>query len=101
MPSLKTFDEFDRVLAAARAEVDAMHIAEPDDRAIASVKRQLDAVYGWTRGGRCPAQDEKDRLNFGAIASRELDTYPVASSLYELASYVIYCGEPGQPSTDR
>ena len=30
MPSsLKTFEEFDRLLAAARAEVDAMFIAEP------------------------------------------------------------------------
>jgi hypothetical protein len=28
------------------------------------------------------------------IASRELDNYPVAASLYELASYVIYWGEP-------
>ncbi len=94
MPSsLKTFEEFDRLLAAARAELHAMSLAEPDDGAIASVKRQLDAVYGWTRGGRCPAQDEKDQLNFGLIASRALDNYPVADSLYELASYVIYWGE--------
>ena len=94
MPSsLRTFEEFDQLLGVARAEVDAMHLKEPDDGAIASVKRQLDAVYGWTRGGRCPAQGEKDQLNFGMIASRELDTYPVAASLYELASYVIYWGE--------
>jgi hypothetical protein len=94
MPSsLETFEEFDRLLATARAEVDAMSIAEPDDGAIASVKRQLDTVYGWTRGGRCPAQAEKDQLNFGLIASRELDQYPVAASLYELASYVIWWGE--------
>jgi hypothetical protein len=70
--------------------------AEPGDGAIASVKRQLDAVYGWTRGGRCPAQDEKGQLNFGMIASRELDAYPVSTTLYELASYVTYWGErPG------
>jgi hypothetical protein len=97
MPSsLKTFEEFDRLLAAARAEVDAMALAEPDDGAIASVKRQLDAVHGWTRGGRCPAQSEKDQLNFGMIASRELDHYAVAASLYELASYVIYWGHAEQ-----
>ena len=91
MPSsLKSFEEFDQLLAVARAEVDAMSIADPGDGAIASVKRQLDAVHGWTRGGRCPAQDEKDQLNFGQIASRELDVYPVAGKLYELASYVIY-----------
>ena len=96
MPSsLKSFEEFDRLLATARAELAAMSTAEPDDGAIASVKRQLDAVYGWTRGGRCPAQDEKDQLNFGHIASRELDSYPVASTLYKLASFVIYWREPG------
>jgi hypothetical protein len=66
MPSsLKTFEEFDQLLAAARAEVDAMAIAEPNDSAIASVKRQ------------------------------QLDNYPVAASLYELASYVIYWGHVG------
>ena len=91
MPSsLKSFEEFDQLLAQAQAEVEAMLIAEPGDGAIVSVKRQLDAVHGWTRGGRCPAQAEKDQLNFGAIASRSLDTYPVAEKLYELASYVIY-----------
>ena len=98
MPSsLKTFEDFDRLLAEARTEVDEMSKVEPEDRAITSVKLQLDALHGWTRGGRCPSQDEKDRLNFGLIASRELDTYPVADNLYELASFVIYWGEPGQP----
>lgn len=92
--SLDGFEDFDRVLATARAEVDAMFAAEPDDRAIHSVKLQLDALHGWTRGGRCPSQDEKDRLNFGLVASRELDVYPVAASLYALASFVIWWGEP-------
>lgn len=97
MPSPKSFEEFDQLLAAARAEVGLMFTAEPDDGAIASVKRQLDALHGWTRGGHCPSQDEKDRLNFGAIASRELDSYPVADKLYELASFVIYWGEASRP----
>lgn len=92
--SLGSFEEFDRALAGARAEVDAMALAEPDDRAIASVKAQLQALHEWTRGGRCPSQDEKDRLNFGMIASRELDVFPVADTLYKLASHVIYWGEP-------
>jgi hypothetical protein len=94
MPSSpRTFEEFDALLADACAQVQKMAEAEPDDGAIASVKRQLDAVYAWTRGGRSPTQDEKDQLNFGLIASRELDNYPVAASLYELASYVIWWGE--------
>jgi hypothetical protein len=98
MPSsLKTFEDFDHLLADARAEVESMFRVEPDDRAIASVRRQLDALYAWTRGGRCPSQDEKDQLNFGLLASRELDNYPVADNLYELASFVIYWGEPDDP----
>lgn len=40
-----------------------------------------------------PAQDEKDRLNFGLIASREMDVFPVADELYRLASHVIWWGE--------
>ena len=90
---MNTFEEFDRALAAARVEVDTMAAAEPDDRAILSVRLQLEALHEWTRGGRCPSQDEKDRLNFGAIASRELDVFPVADALYELASFVIWWGE--------
>ena len=99
MPSsLKTFEDFDHLLAEARAEVDSMFKAEPDDRAIASVRRQLETLHAWTRGGRCPSRDEKDQLNFGQLASRELDTYPVANNLYELASFVIYWAEPGDSS---
>lgn len=98
MPSsLDSFEEFDQLLATARAELETMLAAEPDDGAIISVKRQLDALHFWTRGCRCPSQAEKDQLNFGMIASRALDTYPVADKLYELASFVIYWGEPLPP----
>jgi hypothetical protein len=71
--------------------------AEPDFNAIAVVLRQLDALHAITRDGRAPSQDEKDRFNFGLIASRELDGYPVAQSLFALASFVIWWGEPGHP----
>ena len=88
-----TFEEFDSLLAEARAEVEELYRSEPGDRAIHSVKLQLAALHEWTRGGRRPSQDEKDRLNFGLIASRELDTFPVASKLYALASHVTWWGE--------
>ena len=91
--SPKSFEEFDRLLTSTRAELERMSAAEPTDGAITSVKRQLDALHSWTREGRCLSQDEKDRLNFGLIASRELDTYPIADSLYELASFVTWWGE--------
>jgi hypothetical protein len=94
MPSPKTFADFDLLLADAREELERMFQTEPEDGAIVSVKRQLEALHGWTRGGRCPSQEEKDSLNFGQIASRALDIYPVTDSLYELASFVIYWDEP-------
>ena len=92
-----TFEEFDALLAEARTEVEALYRSEPGDRAIQSVRLQLAALHEWTRGGRCPAQAEKDRLNFGLIASRELDTIPVAEKLYTLASHVNWWGERRDP----
>ena len=94
MPSsLNSFEDFDLLLASARAELEKMSAAEPNDGAIASVSRQLATLHAWTRDGRCPAQNEKDQLNFGAIASRELDDYAVAQDLYALSSFVIWWGE--------
>jgi hypothetical protein len=72
---LRTFEDFDRVLAATRAEIARMAAAEPDDGAIDSVRLQLETLHEWTRGGRCPAQDEKDRLN-GFACPRGLTAFP-------------------------
>ena len=92
MADLKTFEDFDRMLASARAELARLHAQWPDDGAIASVHRQLEALHACTRGGRCPDQGQKDQFNFGLIASRDLDQYPVANDLYELASFVTWWG---------
>ena len=94
MPELQSFEDFDRVLAAARAEIDRLLQAEPDDGALASVQRQLAAVHAWTRDGREPDPGEKDTLNFGTIASRALDNYAVTDDLYRLASYLTWWGPP-------
>jgi hypothetical protein len=89
---LRSFDDFDRVLASARAEVANMAAQAPDDGAIDSVRRQLESLHGWTRGGRCPDQGEKDTLNFGMIVSRELSDFDIAQDLYALASFVTWWG---------
>ena len=54
--SLKSSEEFDQLLNIARTELSTMVLAEPDDGAINSVNRQLEALHSWTRGGRCPRQ---------------------------------------------
>jgi hypothetical protein len=89
---MKTFEEFDAGLQRARSELAAMAEREPGDNVIETVRLQLEAVHTMTRGGRCPSQGEKDSLNFGVIASRELSDYPIAQTLYELASYVTWWG---------
>ncbi|MEP6831770.1 MAG: hypothetical protein ABJB74_00190 [Gemmatimonas sp.] len=89
----KSFEEFDALLTKARAELDEHAKEDPSDNAITVVQRQLEALHGWTRGGRRPAQSEKDQLNFGHIASRALDFYPVARDLYNLSTFVIYWDE--------
>ncbi len=93
MPSsIDTFEEFDRLLQQARKDIAELFQQHPSDRALHSVHLQLEALHTWTRGDRKLDQSEKDQLNFGLIASRELeDLCPeVCPVLYELASYVIY-----------
>lgn len=93
MPSsITSYFEFDGRLAAARQGIEALAMQLPDEQELASIKLQLDALHAWTRAGRTPTQDEKDRSNFGLLASRcvsDIDD-ALASELCELASYVIY-----------
>jgi len=89
---MKTFEEFDAALQRARSELATIAAELPGDRAVESIRLQLEALHEYTRGGRCPSQGEKDRFNFGLLASRELDTYPIADTLYELASFVTWWG---------
>jgi len=93
MPSsIASFPEFDRRLAAARLGIEALVARMPEESALESIKRQLEALHAWTRDERAPAQDEKDQLNFGLLASRYLSDLDdaLAAELYELASFVIY-----------
>lgn len=96
---LQDFDQFDRLLQEVMPVVADLAREAPGDRGLQSVHLQLQALHGWTRGGRCPDQSEKDRLTFGQIASRELSDLgyeDLCGWLYSLASYVTWWGEPGQ-----
>ncbi len=93
MPSsIPSYSEFADRLAVARQGMESLASQMPDEREITSIKLQLDALHAWTGEGRAPSQEDKDRLNFGLLASRcvsDIDD-ALASELYELASYVIY-----------
>jgi hypothetical protein len=91
MAKVQSVPEFQRRLAAARPRVDAV-VQQTPEPALRSIQLQLEALEGWTKGGQPPAQPDKDRLNFGLLASRHLDDLdaPLAQELYALASWVTY-----------
>jgi hypothetical protein len=90
--SLRSFAEFDQLLDAALPYADAARLRYPEAPEYTEIHRQLGLLREWTRGGRRPSQDEKNRLDFGAIASRYVDAEDegFARQLYALASYVIW-----------
>ena len=48
-----------------------------------SIQKQLDAIDGWTRGGRRPTREERSSLDMGLRAVRELsDTGNPAMDVY-------------------
>jgi hypothetical protein len=84
--------EFQRRLAEALEKVSALLAQHAGERELRSIHLQLEALAGWTAGGQKPTQEQKDRLNFGLLASRHLDDLdqPLAQELYALASWVTY-----------
>jgi hypothetical protein len=92
LSSITSFQEFDQRLAKAMTGMDALIAKYPGDPALESIKKQLEALHSWTRDGKKPAQADKDKLNFGLLASRNVDELDadLARDLYALASYVAY-----------
>jgi len=64
--------DFDRVLKEARTITRRLLRASPDNPAIAAIDTQLDAMERWAAGGE-PTRDERERINVGLVAVRELD----------------------------
>ena len=64
----------------------------PDDPAIAAILGEMRQLKLWTENGQPPTPTQRDTLNFGALASRNLDDIDDAlvQSICEVASYVIY-----------
>ena len=85
--------DFERVLREARTITRGMLGAAPDNPAIAAIDTQLDAMQRWTAAGGEPTKDERERINVGLIAVRELDddrqdeSGELARKLYVLDSY--------------
>ena len=93
MPStIRSYRAFEKELARAIADLDALVANHHGEKDLVSIKRQLQALEQWTRGDTAPTLDQKGQLKFGLLASRYLDDLDqeLAHRLYDLASYVTY-----------
>jgi hypothetical protein len=90
MSEILNFAEFDSVLAAARAGINRLNLANPGDAFLQSISRQLAFVFEWTRGGKRPTDEQLKKLSFGVMASRTVDELDpeLAQELYRLANFL-------------
>ena len=96
MPSsLKTYAEFRNELDRAIFKTAELAAEYPDEGAITSILGQMRQLKMWTENETAPTQNQKDTLNFGALASRNLDDIDggLVQSICNVASYVIYWPE--------
>lgn len=73
---IESKEEFRRVLAEAIALLQHLARASPDFPPYENIARQLNAMSEWTNGDRVPAVQERESIDIGLVASRELDAYP-------------------------
>lgn len=65
--------DFSQTLSAALGYTKKRLSREPDDPVIVVINKQLKAMERWTRNGREPTKEERESINIGLIAVRELD----------------------------
>lgn len=73
---IRTRQEFFEALEQARAEAERLAARTPGFRPYEAILEQLEAMQGWTAGGRTPTDEERDSISIGLIAVRELDPEP-------------------------
>jgi len=90
---IKSRSDFERVLSETIRLVRRLNIESPGYPTFEIILRQLEAMAAWTASGRTPAQDERESIDIGLIAVRELDNDPdpriqdLATRLHELNAY--------------
>jgi len=90
MNAISNFNEFDALLAGARARMNRLVLDNPGDAFLNSIVRQLGFVFDWTRNGKRPSDEQLKKLSFGVMASRAVDELDpeLAALLYQLAGYL-------------
>lgn len=84
--------DYQDTLREAQAGIDRLLMAYPGRADLGSVKRQLDQVAEWTRGGRRPSSAQVKWLSIGVIAAREIEPLDLrlARQLQALAHFLAH-----------
>lgn len=91
--------EFDRVLAEALRIAQHLWSETPEFGPYISISNQLEAISKWTCHGRVPTATERESLNLGLIAVRELENnseptvQDFCNRIYEICDYLDRMGE--------
>jgi hypothetical protein len=84
--------EFHSVLHKAIDDGKALLDTRPSDDTIETIVRQLEAIATWSQDGREPSKDERESIDIGARASRELrsdeEAFAWTRSLRALSAYI-------------
>jgi hypothetical protein len=84
--------EFYSMLLEAIRDGKALLDTRPSDDTIETIVRQLEAVVSWSENGRKPSQDERESIDIGARAARELrsdeEAFAWTRSLHALSAYI-------------
>ncbi len=73
---IQTRREFETHLRDALRMFEKLAQDNPDDQTIFAVRRQLEAIEGWTASGKNMTEDQKKRIVMGLQAQRELMDFP-------------------------
>lgn len=83
LSDIKTRAEFQRILKQTRQDMSKLAEADPLHPLWTGMLAQLRAMEEWTKDGRIPTQEERDKINIGTLVVRELE--PVEDeALYDL-----------------
>jgi hypothetical protein len=84
--------DFQSVLDKAITDGKALLAKRPGDETIDVIVRQLEAVKIWSANGRTPIKEERETIDMGVRASRELegddDAYAWTRAIYALDAYI-------------
>lgn len=86
--------DFFRVLGEAIRAAKALLARDPQNDTIETIDTELDAIQRWTAQGAKPTKADRDSIDMGLRASRELepatdkDVYEFVQKIYALQSYI-------------